>query len=85
MGLLTQLATLPLAPLRGTAWVLDQVRLAAEREHYDPEPVRRRLVELERALVDGDLTEAEFDRREDELLTELEWRQAQQRRLRSQT
>lgn len=83
MGLLTQIATLPLAPLRGTAWVVDQVRLTAEREYYDPEPVHRQLVELERALLAGDLDEAEFDRREDELLAELEWRQAQQRRLNS--
>lgn len=68
MGLITQLLTFPLAPVRGTAWVLDQVVLAAEREHYDPAAVRTQLAELERELLSGDIDEEEFDRREDELL-----------------
>lgn len=79
MGLIGRLLTLPLAPVRGAVWVLDQVVLTAEREYYDPEPVRRQLAELERELLDGRLTEEEFDRIEDELLDELEWRQAWQR------
>ncbi|MFI6119333.1 gas vesicle protein GvpG [Streptomyces sp. NPDC051064] len=68
MGLITQLLTLPLAPVRGTAWVLDQVVQAAEREHYDPSSVRTQLAELERELLSGEIDEEEFDRREDELL-----------------
>ncbi|MEU9057419.1 gas vesicle protein GvpG [Streptomyces sp. NPDC048430] len=68
MGLITQLLTLPLAPVRGTAWVLDQVVQAAEREHYDPAAVRTQLAELERELLSGEIDEEEFDRREDELL-----------------
>ena len=48
MGLITQLLTLPLAPVRGTAWVLDQVVLTAEREYYDPEPVRGQLADWSR-------------------------------------
>ncbi|MER5552945.1 gas vesicle protein GvpG [Streptomyces sp. NPDC002793] len=71
MGLISQLLTLPLAPVRGTVWVLDQVVLAAEREHYDPGPVRDRLAELERELLSGSIDEEEFDRREDELLDRL--------------
>ncbi|MFE5297759.1 gas vesicle protein GvpG [Streptomyces sp. NPDC056632] len=72
MGLITSLVTLPLAPLRGTLWVVDQVLTAAEREYYDPEPVMRELKDLERRLTSGELDEAEYDRREDELLDRLE-------------
>jgi hypothetical protein len=81
MGLISQLLTLPLAPVRGAVWVMDQVVLTAEREYYDPEPVRQQLAALEQELLDGRITEEEFDRREDELLDELEWRQAYQQQL----
>jgi cytochrome c-type biogenesis protein CcmH/NrfG len=81
MGLLAQILTLPLAPLRGTAWVLDQVVVAAERGYYDPEPVRARLAALERDLLEGRIDEEEFDRREDELLDLLQWLEEFQRRL----
>ncbi|MFG2093293.1 gas vesicle protein GvpG [Streptomyces sp. NPDC048612] len=83
MGLLTQLLTLPVAPVRGTVWVLDHVLLTAEREYYDPAPVREELAALEQQLLDGIIGPDEFDRREDELLDLLEWREAQQRRLRT--
>ncbi|MEU9734246.1 gas vesicle protein GvpG [Streptomyces sp. NPDC048002] len=72
MGLLTQLLTFPLAPVRGVNWVVDQVLDAAEREYYDPAPVERELAELEKALLEGRLDQAEFDEREDELLDRLE-------------
>lgn len=32
MGLITQVLTLPLAPLHGSLWAIDQVVLAAQRE-----------------------------------------------------
>ncbi|MEU3607276.1 gas vesicle protein GvpG [Streptomyces sp. NPDC035033] len=72
MGLLSGLLTLPLAPLRGTAWVVDQVLLAAEREYYDPGPVRARLAALVDDFENGRLDAEEFDRREDELLDRLD-------------
>lgn len=81
MGLITQLLTLPLAPVRGTVWVMDQLVLTAEQQCYDPEPVRQQLAELEQELLDGRITEEEFDQREDDLLDELEWRQSYQRQL----
>ncbi|MFG2895125.1 gas vesicle protein GvpG [Streptomyces sp. NPDC048248] len=83
MGLITQILTLPLAPVRGTVWVLDQVLLTAEREYYDPEPVRAELAELEQQLLSGRIGDEEFDRREDELLDRLEWLEANQQRLRA--
>ncbi|MGA4952856.1 gas vesicle protein GvpG [Streptomyces lydicamycinicus] len=72
MGLLSQLATLPLAPVRGVAWVMERALEVAENEYYDPEPVERELAELERALLAGDISEEAFDRREDELLDRLD-------------
>ncbi|MGX1971033.1 gas vesicle protein GvpG [Streptomyces kronopolitis] len=83
MGLITNILTFPLAPLRGTVWVLDQVLLTAEREYYDPEPVRQELRRLEQQLLDESITPEEFDRREDDLLDRLEWLEANQQRLRN--
>jgi hypothetical protein len=72
MGLLTQILTLPLAPVRGVVWVADRVLEAAEDKYYDPAPVHRELAELERQLLDGEIDEATFDVREDELLDRLD-------------
>ncbi|GAA2786678.1 gas vesicle protein GvpG [Kitasatospora aburaviensis] len=72
MGLLTGLLTLPLAPVRGVVWVAGQVANAAERQYYDPTPVEEALKSLERELVAGHISEEEFDRREEELLDELD-------------
>lgn len=82
MGLFSQILTLPLAPVRGTGWVIEQVVRAAEDEYYDPAPVRAELRALEQDLLEGRINEAEFDRREDELLDALEWLEDQQRQLR---
>ncbi|MEU9964424.1 gas vesicle protein GvpG [Streptomyces malaysiensis] len=72
MGLLTGLLAFPLAPVRTTVWVAEQMAAAAEREYYDPEPVRRALAELERDLLAGRIDEDEYDRRENELLDRLD-------------
>ncbi|MCZ7456545.1 gas vesicle protein GvpG [Streptomyces sp. WMMC940] len=72
MGLITQIVTLPLAPVRGVAWVMDRVLEAAENEYYDPEPVQRELAALEAQLRAGEIDEETFDRHEDELLDRLE-------------
>ncbi|MGR8007251.1 gas vesicle protein GvpG [Streptomyces hypolithicus] len=72
MGLLGELLLLPLAPVRGTNWVLRQVVTEAERQYYDPSAIQRELAQLERRLEAGEIDEAEFDRREDELLDRLE-------------
>jgi hypothetical protein len=72
MGVLTQIVTLPLAPVRGAAWVIERVVQAAENEYYDPGPVERELAALERRLLAGEIDEETFDRREDELLDRLD-------------
>jgi len=47
VGLFTSLITLPLAPVRGTAWVAQQVAEEAERQLYDESNIRRELLQLE--------------------------------------
>ena len=72
MGLLTGLLTLPLAPMRGTMWVVEQVAAAAERELDDDAQARRLLIEAEIAFEAGRLTEEQYEQIEDELLDRLE-------------
>lgn len=72
MGLVIEILALPLAPVRGAAWVLEKVVQAAEQEYYDPTPVQEQLVELERARTAGKIDEEEFTHREEELLGRLE-------------
>ncbi len=81
MGLITQIVTLPLAPVRGTVWVIDQLLMSAEREYYDPAPVREQLARLEQDVVDGRISAEEFDRREDDLLDRMEWLVSERQRL----
>jgi hypothetical protein len=72
MGLVTGLLTLPLAPVRGTIWVAEQLVAEAERELRDEKSVRRRLAEAERQFEAGTLTAEEYEAIEDELLEQLE-------------
>jgi hypothetical protein len=72
LGLFTGLLLLPLAPVRGTVWIAEQLVAEAERELDDERVVRRLLLEAEAALERGELSEAEYDRIEDELLERLE-------------
>ena len=71
MGLITGLMTLPLAPVRGTMWIAEQVQLEAERLTDEPAQVRAELARLEAAFDRGELGGEEFERREDELLERL--------------
>jgi hypothetical protein len=79
MGLLGELLLLPLAPVRGTEWVLRQAVAEAEREFYDPGVIQRALAELEGRLEAGEFDESEFDRMEDALLDRLEEAERRQR------
>jgi hypothetical protein len=72
VGLFTALVTLPLAPVRATIWIAEQLAAQAERELASEEDVRRLLVEAEIAFETGKLTEAEYEAVEDELLERLE-------------
>jgi hypothetical protein len=72
MGLFTGLLTLPLAPVRGTVWIAEQLTAEAERQLREQRSPRRRLVEAERALELGYLTLDEYEVIEEEALDALE-------------
>ena len=72
MGLLTGLATLPLAPVRGTVWIAEQLTAEAERELRNETSLRRRLAEAEREFELGALTAEEYEAIEDELLERID-------------
>ena len=71
MGLLTGLLGLPLAPLRGTVAVAEQIRRQAEEEFYDPARIRAELEEVDRMRESGELSEDEATRWEDVLIERL--------------
>jgi gas vesicle protein GvpG len=72
MGLITGLLTLPLAPVRGTVWIAEQLAAEAEREIREAQSPRRRLIEAERQLDLGLLTVDEYEVIEEEALDALE-------------
>lgn len=72
MGLITGLLTLPLAPVRGTVWVAEQLTAEAERQVREQRSPRRRLLEAERQLELGLLTLDEYEVIEEEALDALE-------------
>ena len=71
MGLLTGLLTLPIAPLRGTVAVAEQVLRAAEDEFYDPQRIRAQLADVERRREAGELTDEEAMAWEDVLIERM--------------
>jgi cytochrome c-type biogenesis protein CcmH/NrfG len=71
MGLLTGLLTLPLAPVRGTVWVAEQVQQEAERQYYDPAVIRRQLEDVEELRSSGQITDEEAEEMEDALVERL--------------
>ncbi|MET9778115.1 gas vesicle protein GvpG [Streptomyces sp. NPDC006367] len=72
MGLVSGLLLLPLAPVRGTVWVADRLLEEARRQTHDPRAVQARLAALNRALDEGAIDEAAFEREEERLLALLE-------------
>jgi hypothetical protein len=79
MGLFTGLLTLPLAPVRGVAWVAQQVAEEAERQLYDEQQIRRELLQVELDYDDGKLGDEERRQLEDALLERLAISQAYRR------
>ena len=71
MGLLSGIVGLPLAPLRGTVAVAEQVLKQAEEEYYDPARIRAELDEVARMREDGSLTDDEATAWEDALVERL--------------
>jgi hypothetical protein len=71
MGLLTGILTLPLAPVRGTIAIADQVLRQAEDEYYDPATIRSQLHQVARMREEGEVDDDEATALEDELIERL--------------
>jgi hypothetical protein len=71
MGLITGILGLPLAPLRGTVAVADQVLKQAEEEYYDPVRIRQQLEEVDRQREAGTISDEDATAWEDELVERL--------------
>lgn len=73
MGLFLGLLTLPLAPVRGVAWVGEQVQTLAEQEYTGPGAVSRQLADIETAWAAGEITDEHREELEQQVLDELLW------------
>ena len=71
MGILTGIASLPIAPLRGVVGLAELIERQAEDVHHDPRTIRAELEAVEQSRRDGVLSETEADAREQELLERL--------------
>jgi hypothetical protein len=76
MGLFSAILLLPLAPVRGVAWVVEQVADEADRQLYDPAFIRRDLLQLELDYEDGRLSPEEREFEEEQLMQRLAVSQA---------
>jgi hypothetical protein len=71
MGLFKELALLPLAPVRGTAWVAEQIAEEADRRLYDEDNIRREMIQLDLDYEEGELSDEEREAMENDLLERL--------------
>ncbi|HEX6486094.1 MAG TPA: gas vesicle protein GvpG [Nocardioidaceae bacterium] len=71
MGLISGLLTFPLAPVRGVAWVAEQIKEEADRQWSDPATIQAALTDIEAMRESGEIDDAEADAREEELLQRL--------------
>ncbi len=71
MGLISGLFTWPVAPVRGVAWIADQVLDVAVRLWADPAAVERGLAEVDEKRRSGELSEDEAAELEEELIARL--------------
>src|SRR5438874_13498687 len=72
MGLLSKILLFPvMGPVAGIRWSLGQVQHVVEEELTDDAPVKQELMELQMQLELGDIDDAEYVRREAELMARL--------------
>jgi hypothetical protein len=71
MGLISGLLTLPLAPVRGTVWIAEQVLEQAERDYYDESASQAQLLDIDAAREAGTIEEEEAERAEDALVERM--------------
>src|SRR3954471_24836560 len=80
MGLLSNILLAPfLGPIYGTKWTLDKVDRVVREQLTDDTPIKEELMELQMQLELGEIDDAEYTRRETELMQRLrevrEWRE----------
>jgi gas vesicle protein GvpG len=80
MGILTNILLSPfLGPIWGTKWTLDKVDRVVREELTDDTPIKEDLMQLQLQLEMGEIDDAEYVRREAEIMTRLrevrEWRE----------
>jgi Gas vesicle protein G len=61
MGLMKELALLPVAPLRFTVWVADKVAEEADRQQYSEGAGVQKLQQIEKARQKGEVDEEEAE------------------------
>jgi len=61
-----------LAPLKGVIFIANKINEVLEKEMSDEGSVKERLMSLQRRFEMDEIDEEEYDRREDELLKQLE-------------
>jgi hypothetical protein len=71
MGLISGLLTLPLAPVRGVAWIGEVVQEEAERQLASESDPELALAELDVARAAGEIDEEEAAEIETQLIEEL--------------
>jgi hypothetical protein len=80
MGLLTNILLAPfLGPIYGTRWTLDKVDRVVREQLTDDTPIKEDLMALQLQLELGEIDDAEYVRREAELMQRFrevrEWRE----------
>jgi hypothetical protein len=80
MGLLSNILLAPfLGPIYGTRWTLDKVDRVVREELTDDTPIKEDLMALQMQLEMGEIDDAEYVRREGEIMQRLrevrEWRE----------
>ena len=68
MGLIKELALLPVAPLRFTVWVADQVTDEADRQQFSAGAGVQQLEQIEEARERGEIDEEEAAERQGEII-----------------
>ena len=72
MGLLTNILFFPVAgPVAGIKWSLRQIQQVVDEELTDDAPIKQDLLELQMQLEVGDIDDAEYTRREAEIMARL--------------
>ena len=67
-----KLLTFPVSgPIIGMKWVLQTLHSEAERQYYDEGAIRKEMADLESRLRAGQISDREFDRREEALFERL--------------